>query len=152
MLASAAVPGIYPPILIRVHANGESFDELHVDGGVTQQVVLLPDGLKLPKNGPRDRRLYVIYNGTLGPTREPVQMSSLSILERAIPTLLKYRGRGDLAVLENAVRKLGVSYQITAIPPDFPQPPSVFGDSAWLGTLFKYGVEAGAAGYWQPPK
>ncbi len=146
LLASAAVPGVYPPVLIDVRAAGGTFDELHVDGGVTQQIVLLPDGLD---SLPGRANLYVIYNGAIEPSTEPVNVSSLSILERSIPTLLKYRGRSDIAILTNLVERSGINYRLTAIPPSFPQPPDqLFGGRDWLGALYQYGVESGSAGAW----
>lgn len=146
ILASAAVPGVYPPVLIDVRAAGGRFDELHVDGGVTQNILLLPDGLS---SLPRSADLYVIYNGAVEPTATKVNVSSLSVLERSIPTLLKYRGRGDIAILTNAVERSGIDYRLTAIPPDFPQPTDqLFGGKEWLGTLYKYGLESGKVGAW----
>jgi len=150
MLASAAVPGIFPPVLIRVNVDGHPYDELHVDGGVTQQVVLLPGGVD-PK-APRARgTLYVIYNGTIEPQRDAIEhVTSVSLLERAVPSLLKYRGRGDIIVLENAVKARGIGYRLTAISPDFPQPDSIIMASpAWLNELFAYGYKNGRAGAWQ---
>ena len=35
LLASASIPGAFLPVLINVRAEGETFDELHVDGGTT---------------------------------------------------------------------------------------------------------------------
>ena len=35
LVASAAIPGVFPPQLIRVQADGKSYEELHVDGGTT---------------------------------------------------------------------------------------------------------------------
>ena len=146
ILASAAVPGVYPPVLIKVRAAGSNFDELHVDGGVTQQIVLLPDGLA---SLPRRTNLYVIYNGAIEPSAEPVNNTSMSVLERSIPTLLKYRGRGDIAILTNLVERSGVNYRLTAIPPQFPQPANqLFGGPEWLASLYKYGTESGVAGAW----
>ncbi|MDB5621659.1 MAG: hypothetical protein JWR39_222 [Devosia sp.] len=150
ILASASVPGIYPPVLINVAAGGKGYDELHVDGGVTQNLVLLPGGFDaLPGAGSRNRHLYVIYNGTVEPTREPVQMTSASILGRSIPTLLKYRGRSDIALLSAMVERSGIDYNLTAMPPDFPATTNLFGSPEWLVTLYNYGVESGKAGAWQ---
>lgn len=150
ILASAAVPGIFPPVLIRVNAEGKPYDELHVDGGVTQQVVLLPGGFG--SSGPKlNGTLYVIYNGTIEPQRDAIQqVSSVSVLARAVPSLLKYRGRGDIIVLENAVRARGIKYMLTAIAADFPQPDNLFMASpAWLNELFTFGYKNGRAGNWQ---
>jgi hypothetical protein len=38
LLASASIPGAFPPVRIKVRAEGRTYEELHVDGGVTQQV------------------------------------------------------------------------------------------------------------------
>ncbi|WP_246515097.1 hypothetical protein [Bradyrhizobium diversitatis] len=38
LLASASVPGAFPPVHIKVRAADRTYEELHVDGGVTQQV------------------------------------------------------------------------------------------------------------------
>jgi hypothetical protein len=40
ILASTAIPGAFPPVLIEVEADGERYDEMHVDGGVTAQLFL----------------------------------------------------------------------------------------------------------------
>lgn len=150
ILASTAVPGIYPPVLINVTANGRAFNELHVDGGVTQNVVLPPGGLDaLPGAGARHRQLFVIYNGTIAPTTSQVQMTSGAILGRSIPTLLKYRGRSDIALLANMVKDSGIDYSLTAMPPDFPDSGSLFGSPDWLLALYKFGYQAGLGGAWQ---
>lgn len=147
ILASAAVPGVFPPVLVDVSAQGHQFNELHVDGGVTQQVLLMPGGYGTrSKNG--TSRLYVIFNGVVEPTRETVQISSLSLLGRAVPTMLKYLGRANLSELASSARAGGLSYRMTAIPADFPESSSVFGSPAWLAMLFDYGVASGQAGAW----
>jgi hypothetical protein len=33
MLASASIPGAFPPVMMEVEARGERYDEMHVDGG-----------------------------------------------------------------------------------------------------------------------
>lgn len=146
ILASAAVPGIYAPVLIHVDADGRAYDEMHVDGGVTQQVVLMPRGVTVQGKG----TLYVIYNGTIAPTRDPVTtVSGFSVLSHAVPTMLKYGGRNDLVVLEAAAKKAGLGYHVTAIPPTFPPSPSYLGDPDWLSKLFAFGYKLGQEGSWE---
>ncbi|WP_240229311.1 hypothetical protein [Devosia lacusdianchii] len=67
---------------------------------------------------------------------------------RAVPTLLKYLGRGNLDQLAAGARESGVDYRVTAIPGDFPDSKSPFGSPAWLSALFQYGYESGQAGVW----
>jgi len=146
MLASAAVPGVYPPVLIHVEAGGRTYDEMHVDGGVTQEVVLVPRGVSVQGKG----TLYVIYNNTLAPTHDPVTtVSSLSVLSHAVPTMLKYGGRNDLVVLQAAAKKAGLGYHVTAIPPTFPPAPSYLGNPQWLSQLFAFGYKRGRDGDWE---
>lgn len=145
ILASAAVPGVFPPILVDVAAQGHSFNELHVDGGVTQQVLLMPGGYgKLGRNA----KLYVIFNGVVEPTRDTVQISSVSLLQRTVPTMLKYLGRANLAELASSAKESGVNYRVTAIPAEFPESDSLFGSSQWLEMLYGYGLQSGKAGAW----
>ncbi len=42
ILASASIPGMFPPVRITVRIGDEEYDELHVDGGVSSQVFLYP--------------------------------------------------------------------------------------------------------------
>lgn len=150
ILASAAVPGIFPPILLDVSAQGMAFEELHVDGGVTEQVLLLPGGYEaFVRNRRGVQKLYVIFNGVVAPSPATVQISSLSLLERAVPTLLKYLGRSNLEQLSNSARKAGLAFRLTAIPADFPESASVFGNPQWLTALYQYGYQSGRAGTWQ---
>jgi len=150
ILASTAVPGVFPPVMLDVAAQGMSFDELHVDGGVTEQVLLMPGGYEaFVKNRRGVQKLYVIFNGVVAPSPATVQISSMSLLERAVPTLLKYLGRSNLEQLDNAARKAGLASRLTAIPADFPESTSVFGSPQWLSALYQYGYQAGRNGRWQ---
>ena len=42
MLASASIPGEFPPVYIEVEANGRRFLEMHVDGGVNGPLFVAP--------------------------------------------------------------------------------------------------------------
>jgi predicted acylesterase/phospholipase RssA len=38
MLASASIPGAFPPVMFKVEANGKTYEEMHVDGSTSAQV------------------------------------------------------------------------------------------------------------------
>jgi len=42
LLASATIPAVFPPGFIKVAAKGGVYDEMHVDGGATREVFLVP--------------------------------------------------------------------------------------------------------------
>src|SRR5260370_5399094 len=72
MLASTAIPGIFPPVMIDVEVDGKRYQEMHVDGGVMTQVFLSPPTLVHELNDPtgpyaRKQHAYVIRNGRVEP-------------------------------------------------------------------------------------
>lgn len=151
ILASAAIPGVFPPVLVNVQAAGHAFDEMHVDGGVTQNVLLFSgtfDVLAGGQNRMSGAELYVIYNGQVAPSRESIGVSTVDVVRRAVPTLLKYQGRADLTMLASAARANNVAFRITAISPEFPDTLEIFPSPEWLNALFEYGYESGRTRQW----
>src|SRR3974390_2024839 len=67
LLAATSVEGFFPPVYVRVEANGRQFQEMHADGGANGPLFFGPEAflvpgtpLRLPATG-----LYAIFNGTL---------------------------------------------------------------------------------------
>ena len=72
MIASASIPGGFPPMMIDVEVDGKPYQEMHVDGGIVAQVFAYPVVINLKeqsaaKNVVRERKLYVIRNARLDP-------------------------------------------------------------------------------------
>src|SRR3546814_7467197 len=72
LMASAAVPGAFPPVMIDVQVDGEAYQEMHVDGGAMAQVFMYPSALHLAEeaarlHAQRERRVYIIRNARLDP-------------------------------------------------------------------------------------
>ena len=160
LLASASIPGVFPPAFIAVNADGKSFQEMHVDGGTTQQVFLMPSQIMVrsasAKAGfrPRRRVLYVIRNGRIGPEEKPVRASTLSIASRSISTLIKYQGIGDIRRLYNFTRRNGIQFRLAAIPDDFKDTSDEPFDTVYMGKLYDLAFRQASQGYkWQrvPP-
>jgi len=72
MLASAAIPAAFPPVLFDVEVDGQRFDEMHADGGTTTQVFFYAGTLDLieaarasglEKEGGQIGNLYIIRFG-----------------------------------------------------------------------------------------
>ena len=40
--ASSAIPVAFPPVVIPIKADGQSYDEMHVDGGTGSRVFVYP--------------------------------------------------------------------------------------------------------------
>jgi predicted acylesterase/phospholipase RssA len=151
-LASASIPGAFPPVYINVNADGKSFQEMHVDGGTTTQVFLMPGQLMVKDIDRRyairaRRTVYVIRNGRLSPETEPVRDRTLSIAARSISTLIKNQGIGDLYKLHAFSRKNKMRFKLAYIPGDFKNTSTEAFDKAYMKKLFDLGKRLGRAGY-----
>jgi len=160
LLASAAIPGAFPPSMIRVEAEGAFYQEMHVDGGASAQVFLYPPGLRRAAaelGDPMSRKghVYVIRNAALTATREPVQRQTINIATRAIDSMIHTQGLGDLFRIYLTTQHDGLDFNLAFIGPDFvyPNKKKQF-ENAYMVKLYNYGYELGRAGYpWQkvPP-
>src|SRR4029453_7617134 len=101
MIASAAIPGAFPPVMIDVDAGGRRYQEMHVDGGAMAQVFVYPTGLDfealaVENDSERQRTLYVIRNSRLDPDGAQGERRTLSIAGRAISWRMHTQALGAL--------------------------------------------------------
>jgi predicted patatin/cPLA2 family phospholipase len=93
LLASAAIPGAFPPVLVDVESGGRRYAEMHVDGGAIAQAFLYPQALELAREAARrgivrERNAYVVRNGRFDPDWATTERSFLSIAQRTIDTMI----------------------------------------------------------------
>jgi predicted patatin/cPLA2 family phospholipase len=153
LLASATLPGVFPPVRIQVRVGGQNYDELHVDGGVTRQVFIAPSlfsfVLHNQKPGSRSTksRLYVIRNGKIDPEWQSVNENVLSITQRSISTLIKNQGIGDLYRIYSVTRRDGIDFNLASIPPDFSDISNEPFDQKYMIALFERGYNLASHNY-----
>jgi hypothetical protein len=146
LLASAAIPAVFPPGFVEVAANGTVYEEMHVDGGATREVFLLPTQI-LAKNVDSTlnvkpiRRSYIIRNGRVGPEWKAVKPRTLSIAGRSISTLIKNQGIGDLYELYAFTKRNGVDYNLIYIPSNFPDTSTTAFDPVYMTKLYDLGFQ-----------
>ena len=159
ILASASIPGVFPPVMIEYEADGERYQEMHVDGGVTRQVFFFPVALRLRQifqelGFTGQQQLYIIRNSILEQRREVVKANIFAISARSIGTLIQNQGIGDLYRLYLFAQKNDIDYYLTFIPPDFLDVPDELFDPEYMQTLFDLGFQKGLqSDHWQrkPP-
>ncbi len=159
ILASAAIPGAFPPVEIPVRAEGQSFTEMHVDGGTTRELFVSPINVPLATfdrlYGQKPiRRLFIIKNGKVTPEQEIVAPSTVTIAARAISTLIKNQSMGDTYRIYRMAKDDGADFHFIAVPPDFDGKANEFFDPAYQRALFDKGYALGVRGNaWlrQPP-
>src|SRR5208337_3255160 len=154
LLASAAIPGAFPPTMFDVTLDGKPYQEMHVDGGAFAQAFLYPAALT------RQRRVrmtggqlvvpaiaYVIRNGRLDPEWATVERKTLSIAGRAISTMITASGYNDVLRMYNTTQRDGIGFNLAYIGFDFSQKlPEPF-DRGYMRALFDYGYQRARRGY-----
>jgi len=153
LLASATLPGVFPPVRIQVKVGGKNYDELHVDGGVTRQVFFAPSifsfasGNQKPGRAVTRRRLYVIKNGRIDPEWQPIGENVMSITTRSIDTLIKNQGIGDLYRIYSICKREGIDFNLASIPPDFREARKGPFDAGYMNALFDRGYDLASHDY-----
>jgi predicted acylesterase/phospholipase RssA len=154
LLASAAIPGAFPPTMFDVTLDGVAYQELHVDGGAFAQAFLYPTALT------RQRRVrmasgqlvvpataYVIRNGRLDPEWATTERRTLGIASRAISTMIAVSGINDVIRIYNTTQRDGIKFNLAYIGSDFNEKlPAPF-DPGYMRALFDYGYQRARRGY-----
>lgn len=149
ILASASIPVAFPPVYIEVEAGGKRYDEMHVDGGVTNQVFAYPPALHLGKaleeyGGFKAASIYIIRNDQITSPGMMVEPTMESIAARSMEGLLRNQGVGDLYRIYYTAQRDGVEFNLAFIPPSFEEESEEMFDTRYMNKLFKLGFEHGA--------
>lgn len=159
MLASAAVPGAFPPVLFDAEVNGREYHELHVDGGLAAQVYLYPAAVSKVaiQSGiikSRKREAYIIRNARLSIGWEETERNGLGVLNRSYKKIVQSQGLGNLYQIYEIARRDKVGFNLAYIGNDFEADHPAEFDKTYMNALFQYGFEKSVKGYpWQhmPP-
>ena len=150
--ASSAIPAVFPPVVIPVETeDGRTRDELHVDGGATQQVMLFSAEVPVTDvdrvlGVEVDRTLYVIVNNSLEKPYEPVNLGVLSIAGKAVSSLIGGSGTGDLYKIYAITERDRTKFQVLWVPPDFDVVAHEPFDRDYMRALYELGQDIGQRG------
>ena len=153
LLASATLPGVFPPVRIQVRVGGQNYDELHVDGGVTRQVFIAPSVFSFVGRDQKagraaaKPRLFVIRNGKIDPEWQSVNDNVVSVTQRSISTLIKNQGIGDLYRIYSVTRRDGIDFKLASIPADFTDTSDEPFDQKYMIALFNRGYDLASHNY-----
>ena len=147
LLASASIPGAFPPVMLDVNSNGTSYQEMHVDGGTIAQVFLYPPSLSFAGMPQRKRVLYIIRNARLDPDWASTERKTMTIAMRAIDSLTRTQGIGDLYRIYATANRDGIDFNLAFIPPTFNVPHVEQFDTGYMKALYDVGLNEAKAGY-----
>jgi len=142
VLASSAVPGVFPPVMIDAATlEGKTFQEMHADGGTTAPFYLAPssaiDGsaaLRLPT-----RHVYLIVNNKLTPYFQMAQRNTLSVLGRSLSAAIKAQTKAALTLTRSFADRSGLDLEVAEIDGRFTKETPAPFDRDYMRALFAHG-------------
>ena len=152
MIASASIPVGFPPVMIDVEADGQHYQEMHVDGGIMAQVFAYPAGISAQQmeeatGMQRDRTLYIIRNAQLDPDWAQVERQTMSIGGRAVASLIHSQGIGDLYRIYATAERDEVDFNLAFIPASFNAPHPEEFDNTYMRALYNVGYDTMSKGF-----
>jgi Patatin-like phospholipase len=156
LIASASIPGLFPPVMIPVEISGTILEEMHVDGSTTASMFIAPEiASVLPDQlrGLRGANIYVIANGQYGAATITTRVRTASIVKRGIQASLHSSTRAAvLATLALATRN-DMHFNVTAIPDDYPFNGLLDLKPERMHALFTFGADCAMRGeLWTTPE
>lgn len=149
LVASASVPGMFPPVMIRVHEDGAPREQAHVDGSATGPFFVPPE---FAQTGSETRdtthhpMVYVIVDGPLGEASGATRLTTRAILSRSIHAGLNHLLRTTLELTAATAQLQGATLQYAAVPAAYPHVDAFDFRAATMRPLFGYASECAQAG------
>jgi predicted acylesterase/phospholipase RssA len=150
IVASASVPGVFPPVMIQATSNARQFQEFHSDGGSTSQILtpplLVENALFSERPVQQKVNLYVIVNNALIPEFDVTPNRTVSSLGRAYSTFLKSHAQSELTALYNHARRTGANFHVASIEVQLPYSMLHPLDRTYMDAVYRLGYEQTTSG------
>ena len=145
LMASASVPAVFPPVMIKAQAGDHAIEEMHVDGVTTDQIFIQPDILAgsssaVPRTLRRKIHIWAVVNNTLPPEFAMTARSTLPIAYRSIATMMKAQTSGLVTASYEAAQRLGMDFNVAYIDRAVPFQPQTPFASGYMDTVFAIGT------------
>jgi hypothetical protein len=148
LAASTAIPGLFPPVLIDVEANGKKTQEMHADGGLTAQVFVAPESMinsfsttKIPA-----AQLYLVANNRLTSEFAMTERSLIFVLGHAIAVGVQAMLRVNIDRAAAAAKRDGVQFYLSYPALSSAEQGKGAFDTEFMKGLFEQGVARGRGG------
>jgi Patatin-like phospholipase len=146
LLASASIPGGFPPVMIDVEADGKRFQEMHVDGGLGGQFFVAPPSLMASTSDYRlpATQLFIIVNTGLQREFKVVDRFAPMILTQSIGMAVPVDTSLMLDRAYIAAKRSGIDFNVASIPTTFSAPSRGPFDPNYMKALYQVGFDQGS--------
>lgn len=155
LVASAAIPIFFPAVFFDVEAGGETYEEMHVDGGTVGQMFFYGATLDWQnvlreasgKDEPVDDSvLYTIIDGEVDPTSKPVRRRLVPITERTIRTMVKVSAWSALYRMYLHAEQGGYNFKFVGLPDEYEPVHTDPYNQEEMTRMFQIGLKMGREG------
>jgi predicted acylesterase/phospholipase RssA len=148
LVASASVPGLFPPVIIRVAKNGAADDQAHVDGAATvpffvPAALLQTAGID---QGAGRASVFIIVDGSLSGGAQTTRLTARAILSRSIRVGLDHLLLTTLQLTAATAQLQGADLQYSSLPTDYPLPDEFDFSARIRRPLFHYAYQCAESG------
>ena len=143
LVASASVPGVFPPVMIDVEKEGHKFQEMHVDGGASTPFFIAPDTALILGDPPADLRgahIYVIVNGPASSPARTTLNNPVDVTSRSFTAVMNHMTRTALVHADVFAKRGGMTFDFTMIPSDVAYAGPLAFDQLSMRETFDYGM------------
>jgi hypothetical protein len=149
LIASASLPGVFRPKMIATAADGETFEEMHVDGGAISPLFVVPEPMILKRAqhwNTAGVEVYALVNTTLHPYPKTTPLGALPALVRSFELMLRSSYRGALRSVAAFCEINGFELKTASVPSDFGGVSMLRFDRELLTRMYDKGFELAAGG------
>ncbi|MBY5992576.1 patatin-like phospholipase family protein [Ferrimonas balearica] len=153
LAASASIPGVFPPQFIEVEHQGERFEELHVDGGLAEQVFFDAGQIDYRQISQvlglsQAPQVHVVRNGALTMPYSPTKDKGVALLNRSLKSLTIQQTRGDLfrMLYFSEVGGLDLAFAYVGDDFDATKASKAMFDTQYMTALYRYGYRKAVQG------
>ena len=149
LVASASIPGVFPPVMIRVQGGGKTYEEMHVDGGTTLPFFVasnIADVMPLHLPQLEGAKVYVIVNGRLSTYPRTTLPEPMAVISRSFSAALMHASRRALVLAAVFARHFGMRFRFTYLPMTYPFEGSLDFKYENMHRLFEYGEHCAESG------
>jgi len=155
ILASASIPGVFPPVLFDVSKGDIQYNEIHVDGGIGNQIFISPASVSIKPildeiGFTQSGAIYMIRNNMSRPEWEPVKPTAISLTTASISGLIQNQGNTNQYVIYLQSQIDGMGCYSAEIPSSFKFESKEAFDKDYMAELYNLGYEQAKNGHpWQ---
>jgi predicted acylesterase/phospholipase RssA len=149
LVASASVPGMFPPVMIRVNKHGVLHHEAHVDGSATIPFFVPPafvEAAPEARDGTNHTAVYVIIDGPLGDAPKTTRLTALAIFSRSVHAGLNHMLLTTLELTAATAQLRGATLQYAAMPVTHPRGGPYEFRADTMGPLSRYAYQCAQGG------